>query len=261
MDPDGIEFSQRYTYGDHLYRKKGETAEIIFENRRIGIKKVIIDDHGRIADFPGVAHPELVSNYSDGFVLKKVRYESQIKNLDGDYALIWQIRPDGQYWEDEDGYGRTPDDRIDLYARIDEYGKFTEPFHIYAIGSFRFYGTDMEEKIERVLSDKKDLDTAIGECVPDMIGKLREYMDRAEKGEVFCSIPGTVCVAEFTLKENAGDWYVMLSLSKTVCDPAFIGFLRSTSLEEQREYLRSGEAAEDAKQVLSGLFDSMGSRG
>ena len=98
MNNDGIKFSQTSTFGNHLYRRKGEIAEIIFENERLGIRKVIVDNNGKIQDFPGVMYPEVVSSFSMAFNTPIIRYRSSIKCLDGQYALIWQIQPDGRYW-------------------------------------------------------------------------------------------------------------------------------------------------------------------
>ena len=52
--------------------------------------------------------------------------------------MIWQVQPDGMYWQDEDGYGMTPDEEILLYSFIDENGRFTEPFKLYKIGIENF---------------------------------------------------------------------------------------------------------------------------
>ena len=37
MDSNGIEFSQMYTYGAHMYRRAGQIAEIIFEKSKINL--------------------------------------------------------------------------------------------------------------------------------------------------------------------------------------------------------------------------------
>ena len=146
MSIDDIRFSQMQTFGNHLYRREGEIAEIIFENTRTGIRKTIVDDSGRIMDFPGIAHPNLVSLYYRGYLDRQIRYYSHISLLDGQYALIWRIQPDGRYWEDDDGFGGTSEDEIDLYAHIEEDGNFVEPFRIFSVGSSLFYGTEEEKK-------------------------------------------------------------------------------------------------------------------
>ena len=92
MSIDDIRFSQTRTFGDHLYRREGEKAEIIFKNTRTGIRKTIVDDAGRIIGFPGIAHPELVSSYYKRCLGDRIRFSSYISLLDGQYALIWQIQ-------------------------------------------------------------------------------------------------------------------------------------------------------------------------
>ena len=39
-----IRFSQMTTFGDQLYRRKGQIAEILMENNRTGVRKTIVDD-------------------------------------------------------------------------------------------------------------------------------------------------------------------------------------------------------------------------
>ena len=166
MSMEDMHFNQLTTFGDHLYRHKDEIAEIIMENTRAGIQKTIVDDDGMIADFPGFAYPKLVSLYSDGVPTAQIRFRSDISRLGGQYALIWQIQPDGRYWEDDDGFGGTSDDEIDLYARMDETGHFIEPFHFYSIGSSKLYGTDAEEQLMQTLQMKGD-----------PLASLRAHMD------------------------------------------------------------------------------------
>ena len=68
MSIEDIRFSQTHTFGDHLYRREGQIAEIILENTKTGLRKTIVDDTGRIMGFPGIAHPELVSLYYKGYL-------------------------------------------------------------------------------------------------------------------------------------------------------------------------------------------------
>lgn len=89
------------TFGDHLYRKKGDDPSIVFTSAS-GEKRTIVD-------------------------------------YDGNIIMIWQVQPDGMYWRDEDGYGMTPDEEIRLYSFIDRNGRFTAPFKIYNIGTKQFY--------------------------------------------------------------------------------------------------------------------------
>ena len=195
-----MHFSQMTTFGDHLYRREEQVAEIIMENSRTGVRKTIVDDHGIIMGFPGLAHPELIELYCNEYVGKRIRFRSDISKLGDQYALIWQIQPDGRYWEDEDGFGCTPDDEINLYARLDDEGKFIEPFYLYSIGSNTYYGTEQERNAALALSSKKDPLTSLLEHVPELLCAMREKVMVPESGRAIYNIPGTVYQARLTLK-------------------------------------------------------------
>ena len=53
--------------------------------------------------------------------------------------MLWEIQPDGRYWEDEDGFGGTSDAEVTLYTFLDENGDFTGPFRVYRIGAHDYY--------------------------------------------------------------------------------------------------------------------------
>lgn len=54
MSTEDMHFSQMTTFGDHMYRREGQVAEIIMENSRTGVRKTIVDDHGIIMDVPAL---------------------------------------------------------------------------------------------------------------------------------------------------------------------------------------------------------------
>ena len=47
---------------------------------------------------------------------------------DGVADVMWQINPDGRYYQDDDGFGMTDDDEIALWGKIDRTGKVVVPF-------------------------------------------------------------------------------------------------------------------------------------
>lgn len=47
---------------------------------------------------------------------------------DGVAEVSWQLNPDGMYYMDEDGYGMTPDEEVELMGSIDRQGKVVEKF-------------------------------------------------------------------------------------------------------------------------------------
>ena len=140
-----VGFSASYTLGNHLYRSRGEKVSIEFDNAKRGIHKQIIDDSGRILQFPGIIQEEFwIKEINMGSLEPVVRYRSSFQTIgNGNYRMIWQIQPDGRYWEDEDGFGAESDAEIELYADIDEDGNFLGPFKIYKLGIKRYL---LEEK-------------------------------------------------------------------------------------------------------------------
>lgn len=64
--------------------------------------------------------------------------------------MDWMVQPDGRYWEDEYGFGRSFDEEIILYAYLNNNGSFITPFRIYSLGGEKYFGTYQEEKLERL---------------------------------------------------------------------------------------------------------------
>ena len=52
----------------------------------------------------------------------------QYKN--GVAEVEWQLNPDGMYYRDEDGFGMTDDEEINLYGAIDRKGKVVKKFTV-----------------------------------------------------------------------------------------------------------------------------------
>ena len=47
---------------------------------------------------------------------------------DGKAEVTWEINPDGRYYMDEDGYGMTDDEEIELVGIVDRTGKVIQKF-------------------------------------------------------------------------------------------------------------------------------------
>ena len=47
---------------------------------------------------------------------------------DGKAVVQWQLVPEGRFWEDEDGFGATPDEIQALYGTIDKRGNVVDAF-------------------------------------------------------------------------------------------------------------------------------------
>ena len=145
-------FSQTVTYGNHMYRREGEIAQVDFINPEKGIRKTIVDNDGNILNFPGFLHEKLIRGMirrgSAAPIVQYSTYFSREPEENGLYRMEWEIQADGRYWEDEDGFGGEIDDEIVLYTYINDAGCFTGPFRLYNVGGLKYFGTDQEEELE-----------------------------------------------------------------------------------------------------------------
>ncbi len=138
----GPQLSQWVTFGDHLYRYEGEVAAVEFVNKEYGIRKWIVDNNGYIQNYPGLENPEewLDAWESERELEPQICFRTDFTLMDDNTILmVWEIQPDGRYWEDEDGFGGKSDSEIRLYTYLDEKGNFTAPFRTYNIGIKKFY--------------------------------------------------------------------------------------------------------------------------
>ena len=56
-------------------------------------------------------------------------YPTRVRNFENGVAQVsWQLNPDGMYFMDEDGYGMTDDDEVEIYGFIDRQGKVVVKF-------------------------------------------------------------------------------------------------------------------------------------
>ena len=134
--------SQRYTYGAHMYRSVEENVTVVFLDDVRGIRKEIVDNDGRILNFPGIIQEEwwLADLTTKSYLTPCVRFRTEFsQETDGRFRMVWQIQPDGRYWADADGFGMENDLEIRLYTHIDLNGSFTGPFRIYSLGSKNYY--------------------------------------------------------------------------------------------------------------------------
>ncbi len=52
------------------------------------------------------------------------------KYTNGVAEVDWQLQPDGRYYMDEDGFGMTSDNEINIYGAIDRKGKVVRKFSL-----------------------------------------------------------------------------------------------------------------------------------
>lgn len=254
MGLEDIRFSQTETRGKALYRMKGETIEILFENVRTGTGRTLVDRHGWIVEYPGIAHPDLAEAYCGEVPDGQIHYVSRVTELDGQYALLWKIQPDGRYWEDEEGFGGTSDDEILLYAPLDEEGLFTAPFRIYSVGSSEFYGTNKEEELAAILAQDADPEAEMARLAQRMLEEMRAKIRIPEAGEGRYAIPGTICEAGWALQEQDGEWFADLSLKKRESGVTRVTSVSILPLERQRKYLGTERAREEMRETLIGMY-------
>lgn len=116
-----------------MYLKRDMTVEFVNEEK--GIRRILVDEDGRIRSFPGVEFtPALIREWGKGEIEPRIRYEA-VFSVEGDGILMrWTLRPDGRYWEDDWGFGAEDYKSLELAAKIDAEGNFTAPFRLYAIG-------------------------------------------------------------------------------------------------------------------------------
>lgn len=132
-------FTQWVTFGIHLYKRADEDAAVEFVDEKSGHRKLIVDGQGRIVNFPGIEEGDWMKHLeSTGCLEPVVRFRTEFEKWKEGYLMIWEIQPDGRYWEDESGFGGTSDAEVRLYAFLDSEGKFTGPFRIYNVGCNKY---------------------------------------------------------------------------------------------------------------------------
>ncbi len=128
--------TETVVFGMHRYRTRGEDSSVYFVDEARGIRKMLVDSRGVIQDFPGIIREDFwVRQISPRALQPQIRFRTSFEKRGNGWIMLWQIQPDGQYWEDEDRFGGTNDLEVTLYTHVDGDGNFTDPFRIYQIGS------------------------------------------------------------------------------------------------------------------------------
>lgn len=120
-----------FTYGDN--------AVVLTDENRNQI--TVVDERGNIQNFPGVQDKELwINELKSGDIFPKVRYRTEFYSCaDFTWKMLWEIQPDGRYWEDSDGFGGSSDQEIILYSYFDKRGIFLHEFRVYSIGIKEYF--------------------------------------------------------------------------------------------------------------------------
>jgi len=130
-----------HTYGMHQYRSRDEDSTVYYVDEARGIREMVVDKFGNIQHFPGIIEEDFwVKGLDNPRCLQpQIRFRTDFSKMDGKIFMLWQIEPDGRYWEDEDGFGAENTVETYLYSWIGEDGRLAEPFRIYRLGTKRFY--------------------------------------------------------------------------------------------------------------------------
>ncbi len=119
-----------YTYGD---------KPVILTDEK-GKEIIIADRNGYIQNFPGILLEDTWKKKLEGdHIPPRICYRTEFNSCpDGTWRMLWEVQPDGRYWEDEDGFGGSSDEEIILYSYFDCTGTFLAPFSAYRVGIKRY---------------------------------------------------------------------------------------------------------------------------
>ena len=132
--------TQTVVFGMHMYRREGEDSTVCFVDEKRGIRKKLVDANGNILRFPGIVREDFwIKEVSGNALRPQIRFRTSFERRKDKWIMLWQIQPDGRYWEDEDGFGAENESEVTLYTYVDENGDFTGPFRIYAVGMHQYY--------------------------------------------------------------------------------------------------------------------------
>ncbi len=162
LQPESAYLNDTVIFGPKLNNENDEGLVYYIDDER-SIKNMVINAKGEFCNFPGVIENEFwLKELSDISALNnKIRFRTSIENFDGKFAILWNIQPDGRYWEDEDGFGATNDLEITLYSFLDIDGNIAQPFKIFRLGTKTYYEYTQNKVItkpenNKVISDIED---------------------------------------------------------------------------------------------------------
>lgn len=104
-------------------------VKLTFHNPDARIHRKITNAYGEFLDFPGYADGEWRDKAVFSTYPPKMRFLFTCKPFEaGKMELYWTFQPDGRYYEDDDGFGGTPEDEIQLVTVLDSKGSFLQSF-------------------------------------------------------------------------------------------------------------------------------------
>jgi len=123
--------TQTVVFGMHRYRSADEDSSVYFVDEKRGIRKMLVNSRGVIQCFPGFKDKESLQKLvSNAALYPQICFRTSFEKQEQGWKMLWEIQPDGRYWEDEDGFGGTNDEEVTLFTYVDENGDFTGPFEL-----------------------------------------------------------------------------------------------------------------------------------
>ncbi len=100
----------------------------------------VVESNGTICNFPGIETCEALANEMNVEKIPPVVKFSAVfeKQENGQFRMVWTVRPDGRFWMDSWGFGGEDYESVELYSLLDETGRFVAPFRLYSIGYRKF---------------------------------------------------------------------------------------------------------------------------
>lgn len=258
MSFDDITFNHCVFWDDSMYGQwRSPRDPVVFENAYLGVRETIVDANGRIQNFPGIAHPEVVSAYTTRYTFERIEFRSTIKNLDGAWALVWLVEPDGSYWEDHFVYGVGPQPQVRLYARLDERGRFCEPFRLYDVDNTLVFGSGAEEELVASMADERDALAYLKGEVGAMAGEVASRLRMSGEVSVSRLLPGTCLVATLTAQRRDYECLAGVCVDRRFARVWPQEFARRRGASDLGWYLASDEGAADAMRAFQHLLDDL----
>ena len=128
--------TQTVVFGMHRYRQAGEDSSVYLVDPQKNLSKMIVDSRGQFKNFPGIQREKFWTDMVDPNAIKpQIRFRTSFEKCADGWRVLWEIQPDGRYWEDEDGFGGNSDQEVVLSTVLDTSGSFTGPFRIYSLGN------------------------------------------------------------------------------------------------------------------------------
>lgn len=136
----------KYAIGQtHSERASDPDLSVFLVNETAGTRTQIINKDGSFCNFPGIVTcAALAAEISVDKLPPKVVYSSTFeKQENGQFLMIWTVRPDGRFWMDSWGFGAEDYEWVDLYSHLDASGQFVAPFQLYSIGYQKYINEDV----------------------------------------------------------------------------------------------------------------------